>query len=243
MIAVAYALPVIPGREAEVTAFAREFGSRASDYEYRRSLGIRREAVFRQPTLVGDLLITYREFTGESATRQKPGDVVTGWHGAKLTALPGVDPDTATPRVEMLIRQRPARPAQIYAAALPLVPTKTARLHEFASELNGIHADEFAESLVRLSFGLTVFIQYIPRSDLVILVLEGSEPASALVRLAKSAHPFDRWHAQQIADQTGLDLSALPASGNELVWSSDEVAASPAPVGSEHHSQEVTGER
>jgi hypothetical protein len=102
--------------------------------------------------------------------------------------------------------------------ALPVRPEKVARLHEFASELNGIHAGEFQESLCRLGFGLSLFIQHTLQVDLVISVIEGEDPARALGRLAMSSHPFDRWHLQQIADQTGLDLSAPPPSPNQQLW-------------------------
>jgi hypothetical protein len=49
-------------------------------------------------------------------------------------------------------------------------------------------------------------------------------PACLIVPIAnKSQHPFDRWHIQQIVDQTGLDLTAPPPPPNELLWSWDAV--------------------
>jgi hypothetical protein len=54
-----------------------------------------------------------------------------------------------------LVRQRPIRHGKLYAAALRLLPGKAARFHEWAIELNGIHAAELEEGLRRLGFGLT----------------------------------------------------------------------------------------
>ena len=79
----------------------------------------------------------------------------------------------------MLVRQRPARPGNLYAGVLPLLPHKAARLHEWALELNGIHAAEFEESLRRLGHGLTLFVQHTSDVDLVISVAEGEEPEAA----------------------------------------------------------------
>lgn len=76
----------------------------------------------------------------------------------------------------------------------------------------------------RLGFGLTLLVQHTAQSDLTISVVEGDEPASALGKLVMSQHPFDRWHLQQIADQTGFDFSAPPPPPNEELWSWESAA-------------------
>lgn len=219
----AYALPIIPGKGDELRALVRGLEQRAAEHDtYRRSIGIRREAVFLQNTAVGDQVITYREIAGEPVPGDAAPDAFEAWYRDRLTSLHGFYPTAVAPKAEVLIRQRPPHPGGLYAAALPLLPNKTARLHEFAAELNGIHSEEFVESLRRLRFGLTLFLQYTPPLDLAISVVEGKDPASALGRLAGSPHPFDRWHIQQIADQTGLDLGAPPPPPNELLWMWEE---------------------
>ncbi len=221
----AYALPVTPGEDRELDALVRELASRAAEYStYRRQLGITREAAFLQRTPEGRQVIIYRELNIRQRSQPPGKSPFEDWLAQRLSAVHGFDPTEAPPKIELLIPQRAARPGKIYAAAVPLMPNKSARLHEWSAELNGIHADEFVESLRRLGFGLTLFVQYTPEVDMVISVVEGDDPANALGRLASSTHPFDRWHVQQIADQTGIDFSAPPPPPNEQLWSWDDAA-------------------
>lgn len=223
MRVIAHALPVLHGMEVELESLAREFESRnAENDEFRRQNGITREAAFLQRTPKGSQLITYREFDDSVSTQPKSDGTFESWLRDRLSTVHGFDPTAGPqPRVELLVRQRPARRSTLYAAALPLLPNKTARLHEWAMELNGIHASEFDEGLRRLGHAVTLFAQHTPQLDLVISVVEGDEPSNALGVLARSEHPFDRWHVQQIAELSGLDFSAPPPPPNELLWSWD----------------------
>ena len=217
----AYALPVLAGKEGDLQSLARELKSRSAEFgEYHARSGILRESAFLQKTPQGSQLLMYREYDDSSGTRPKSDGKFERWLSERLVAVHGFDPAAAPqPQIELLVRQRPGHRGEIYIAALPMLPGKVARLHEFASELNGIHAAEFDESLRRLGFGLTLFVQHTPQFDLSISVVEGDEPASALGKLAMSQAPFDRWHLQQIADQTGLDFSGPPPPPNEELWS------------------------
>ena len=220
----AYALPVQAGKEGELRSLARELESRSAEYdEFRRQNGITREAAFQQRAPQGNQLIIYREFDDSSVTRPRSESAFELWLKERMLAVHGFDLTTAAPpQVELLVRQRPTRRGRLYATTVPLLPQKTARIHEFASELNGIHAAEFEDSLRRLRSGLTLFVQHAP--DLAISVVEGDEPASALGKLSLSHHPFDRWHIQQIADQTGIDFSAPQPRPNDELWSWDSAA-------------------
>jgi hypothetical protein len=222
----AYALPVLAGKEGELQSLARELNSRSAEFsEYHARNGVIRESAFLQSTPRGSQLLMHREFDNRSGTQPKSDGTFELWLRDRLMAVHGFDPTAAPqPQVELLVRQRPIRRGDVYVAALPVLPNKTARLHEFASELNGIHAAEFEESLRRLGFGLSLFVQHTPQVDLSISVVEGDDPASALGRLAMSQHPFDRWHLQQIADQTGIDFSGPPPPPNEVLWSWEAAA-------------------
>jgi hypothetical protein len=224
----AYVLPVLPGKERELQTLAQELESRRSEYdEYRAQNGVTREAAFLQRTPQGSQLLIYREFDDSISAQPKSEGVFALWLRDRMSEVHGFDPVAAPqPQVELLVRQRPIRGSDVYIAALPVLPNKKARAHEFASELNGIHAAEFEESLRRFGFGLTLLVQHTPHVDLAITVIEGDEPASALGKLATSQHPFDQWHVQQIADQTGLDFSAPPPPPNEELWSWESGAVS-----------------
>lgn len=226
MRTIAYALPVLPGMEGELQSLARELESRSAECEgLLRKSGITREAAFLQRTPHGNQLIIYREFGDSPPPEPKSDGAFGSWLQDRMSAVHGFDPAAAPqPKVELLVRQRAGRRGKLYAAALPLVPDKTARLHEWAVELNGIHATEFEEGMRRLRHAVTLFVQHAPQIDLVISVVEGEEPAGGLGQLARSQHPFDRWHIQQIAELSGLDLSAPPPPPNELLWSWDLAA-------------------
>ena len=217
----AYAMPVLAGKEGDLQAFARELKSRTTEFrEHQARNGVTRESVFLQRTPQGSQLLVYREFDDSSGSRPKSDGTFERWLSDRSVAVHGFDPAaTPRPQFELLVRHRPGRRGDIYIAALPILPDKAARLYEFASELNGIHAAEFEESLRRLGFGLSLFVQHTPQFDVSISVVEGDAPASALGRLAMSEHPFDRWHFQQIADQTGIDFAGPPPPPNEELWS------------------------
>ncbi len=228
MRAIAFVLPILSGKEKALTSYLREFESRGNEYDaLRRKLGVRREAAFLQQPPAGSQIIIYREFDASASGRPGLPGAFETWLTDQMPGLQGIDPSMAgEPKVETLIRNHPPRRGELYAVALPLLANKAARLYEFASELNGIHAAEYEESLRRLNIGLTLFLQSSPQLNLVIVVVEGDEPTKALDELAASPHAFDRWHIQQMADQTGVDFSASPPAPNEHLWAWDDVAIS-----------------
>lgn len=181
-------------RQMETIAYALQ----AIPSRERRS-GVRREVAYLQPTPSGNLVLIYRELEKAEAA-------------------------TDAPPVELLVRQRPPARGSIYLTAVPLLPGKTGRLHEFASELNGVHAAEYEASLSRLGIGLCLFLQHTPQIDLVITAIEGSNPGMAFGALMASQHPFDRWHMKQIADLHGIDFSGPPPPPNQELWSWEETA-------------------
>ena len=219
----AFVLPVLPGKEAELQSLARELESRSTEYdEYRGRNGVTREAAFLQRTPQGSHVIIYRECDDSRGTQPKSEGTFELWLTEGMSAVHGFDPTAAPqPKVELLVRHRPARRGDVYISAFPVLPSKVARIHEFVGELTGIHGAEFEASLRRFGIGLTLLLQQFAQVELAISVVEGDDPASAFGKLAVSQHPFDRWHVQQIADQAGIDFSAPPPPPNEELWSWD----------------------
>lgn len=227
MRAIAYALPVRAGNEDALHVLARDLDRRGGEYNaLRQRSGVTREAAFLQRGENVSLLIIYREFDDSLHTPSRSAGSPGEWLKDRLSEIHGLDPAAiAEPKVELLVRERPLRSGRLYVAALPLLSHKTARLHEWAFELNGIHATEFEESLRRLGCGLTLFVQHTPDVDLVISVVEGDEPQGALGQLVMSQHPFDRWHIQQIAELTGVNFSATPPPPNDPLWAWEAIPA------------------
>ena len=224
MRAIAYAMPVLPGREDELLALAGELDSKSSRYDsYRRRIGVAREAAFLQRTPVGSQLIMYREFDDSARPTQPQDDSFDAWLGARLQAVHGFDPNSTPQKVEVLVDRHPFGRWPLYAAALPVAANKVGRLHEWIAELNGIHATEFDEALRRLRHGLTLFAQYTPQGAVTISVVDGDEPEAALARMAMSDHPFDRWHLQTIAGLTGLEVSGPLPPLNQRLWAWQDV--------------------
>jgi hypothetical protein len=190
------ALPVVIGYAVTAADPDVELRAPATDTERR---GIARATAFRQSSSNGEMVLIYRETDGATA------------------AEPPVP-------AEMLIRQRPSRRGSLYLLALPVLAGKAARLHEFSTELNGIHFTEFQESLRRLGVGITVFLQHNAQDDLLLFAVEGESPTTWPQRLGTSTDPFDRWFAQELSEQSGVVMSALPSVVNEELWSWDMAA-------------------
>lgn len=207
MRATAWAIALTPAGEAAIEDVAREVRSETSPYaQLRRQGAVSREAAFRQRLEGATRLIVYREM-GELSSSTEPG--VEDWLREGLSTDFGAT-------VELLIRQRTSRGGSLHALVVRLPPGRTARLHEWALELNGIHADELENSVRRLAHGLTLFVQHESEGDLIVLVVEGDDPREALPRLAASEDAFDRWFTRQFADICGADISVEPAS--EVLW-------------------------
>jgi hypothetical protein len=226
--AIAYALPVSADDIAPLQVLARDLQARSGEYgDLRERNRVAREAAFlQQRGEYGDHLIIYREFDDSSPTPSQSDAALESWLKDRVPSIHGFDAVAASQsKVELLVRQRPARSGNLHAAALPLLPDKVARLHQWALELNGIHAAEFEESLRRLGYGLTLFVQHTPDVDLLISVVEGDEPEAALGQLAISHHPFDQWHVHQIAELTGVNFSAPRPPPNKLLWAWESTAA------------------
>jgi hypothetical protein len=57
------------------------------------------------------------------------------------------------------------------------------------------------------------FLQSTPQGDVVIVYLEGEEPAYVFAEIAVSREPFDVWFREEVKELTGVDLSLVPPFG------------------------------
>jgi hypothetical protein len=96
----------------------------------------------------------------------------------------------------------------LMAVAFPIVPGKTAEWREFIAELNGARHVEFAEARRRAGVHERTFLQATPMGDLVIVTLEGDDPAGSFGQLMSAKDAFTTWFLERVMAIHGVDLSA-----------------------------------
>ena len=103
--------------------------------------------------------------------------------------------------------------------ALPVKPGQSNRLRDFAQEVVGRRRQEFEASEQRI--GLTRegwYLQPTPMGELVIIWVEGSDPAAALSSFVQSQESFDVWFKQEVEQITGVDLNQPPDKMPEVLF-------------------------
>lgn len=114
----------------------------------------------------------------------------------------------------------------LMAVAFPIAPGKTADWRAWMDELNGSRHEEFLESRRRAGVHERTFLQSTPMGDLVIVTLEGDDPARSFASLMSGTDAFTTWFREHAEDVHGVDLGALPAGApSTLVADSDVVPA------------------
>ena len=108
MAAVAFALPIIPGKEEQDRAALEEFnGSRREEYEEaRRAAGIKREAVWHQATPQGTLAVVYLEADDVGAAMQTIGTSdapFDRWFRDTMQEVHGIDLAEPAPPPELIL--------------------------------------------------------------------------------------------------------------------------------------------
>lgn len=107
-----------------------------------------------------------------------------------------------------------------FALVLPILPGKTEEWRHVLAEVTGPHRSETEE--IHRRFDLTKaswFLQQTPQGDLVIIYLEGDNPAESFQKWALSDHPYDLWFKQQVGPLYGIDFNQpLPGPPSEHVF-------------------------
>jgi hypothetical protein len=117
----------------------------------------------------------------------------------------------------------------LMAVAFPILPGKSAEWRRFMAEINGPRQREFADSRQRAGVHERTFLQSTPMGDLVIVTLEGDDPARSFARMTHATDAFTTWFLGQVTAVHGMDLTqATDGSPSELVADSARVAAVPA---------------
>jgi len=99
---------------------------------------------------------------------------------------------------------------KLFAIAIPILPGKSQQFKKFIAELNGSRYNDFTKSRKKLSVHERTFFQSTPNGDLVIVTLEGSDPAAAFKLFGESKDDFSNWFAKQVQEIHGIDLKTPP---------------------------------
>jgi hypothetical protein len=97
------------------------------------------------------------------------------------------------------------------AAAVPLLPGKTDAWRQWASELQGPRAAEFADFNERVGLSRhAAWLQQTPMGDLVVIIAEGPGADTFFPKVAASVHEFDVWFRDTVREVHGVDFSNPP---------------------------------
>lgn len=114
----------------------------------------------------------------------------------------------------------------LMAVAFPILPGKTDEWRAFMHELNGPRRQEFVDSRKKAGVHELTFLQPTPMGDLVIVTLDGDDPARSFGQLLAGTDAFSTWFRDQATRIHGIDPSSLPAgSPSELVVDSEREVA------------------
>ncbi|MEP6639073.1 MAG: hypothetical protein ABJC39_06965 [Chloroflexota bacterium] len=109
----------------------------------------------------------------------------------------------------------------LLAFALPILPGKTQEWRDFIGEVNGSRYEEFTASRRAAGVHERTFLQQTPMGDLVIVTVEGDDPARSFGQLMTGTDEFSKWFGEHAMAVHG-DFTAQPAGPpSELVADSE----------------------
>lgn len=99
----------------------------------------------------------------------------------------------------------------LFAIAIPVVSGKTEDTIAFTKELMGSRHDDFKKSRQAMGVRERTFLQKTPMGDIVIVTLEGDNPAEAIKTFGQGDDEFTKWFVEKVKEVHGMDLTqALP---------------------------------
>ncbi len=114
----------------------------------------------------------------------------------------------------------------LMAVAFPILPGKTPGWRAWQAELNGPRRAEFAASRHAAGVHERTFLQQTPMGDLVLVTLEGDDPAGAFGRMMGAGDAFTTWFLERVTEFHGIDLSGpMPEAPSEML-----IDTGPVPV-------------
>jgi len=105
----------------------------------------------------------------------------------------------------------------LMAYAIPIQPGKTPAWRKWADELNGPRSEEFAVSRERVGVHERTFLQETPQGDLVIVTIEGDDPAGAFARMMAGSDPFTTWFLEHVKEFHGIDPAEMARTASPVL--------------------------
>ena len=106
----------------------------------------------------------------------------------------------------------------LMAVAFPILPGKTPAWRTWMDELNGPRRAEFEASRRDAGVHERTFLQPTPMGDLVIVTLEGDDPAQAFGKIMGATDAFTAWFIERAKEIHGVDPSSVTSGPpSELV--------------------------
>lgn len=106
----------------------------------------------------------------------------------------------------------------LQAIALPILPGKSDQWQQMEDALKGSRREQFIASRALAKVRERTFLQHTPAGDLVIVTIEGEDPATALSQIGRQGDEFSRWFIEQVREIHGIDLTKLPLEIPRLVF-------------------------
>jgi hypothetical protein len=107
---------------------------------------------------------------------------------------------------------------KLFAMAAPILPGQTENWKKFAATLQGEKNHEWTASREKLGVHERAFLQQTPMGDIMIVTLEGEDPASAFEKFGSANDDFSQWFKEQVKALHGFDMAEpQPGPMPELV--------------------------
>lgn len=98
----------------------------------------------------------------------------------------------------------------LFAIAFPVLSGKTEQWKAFTSDLKSKYLQDFKDTHKALAVHERTFLQQTPMGDLVIVTLEGENPAEAFAKFGQGSGEFNKWFVAQVKEIHGVDLTQPP---------------------------------
>jgi hypothetical protein len=98
----------------------------------------------------------------------------------------------------------------LLAISFPVLDSNMDQFEKFLGELSGPRRAEFSASRARVGVHERTFLQRTPNGNMVIVTLEGDDPARALASFGTEDDTFSRWFRERVLAVNGVNLAAPP---------------------------------